>query len=433
MKPMRILHVNVSDKSGGAARAAHRIHLAQRQAGLDSHMLVLHRSDDEPHIHTFRPSRGKLAQHLRQTISARLMARQRSAGNPTMHSLNRFSSGLADWINGSDFDVVNLHWLGSEMVSIEEIGRIRKPLVWTQHDMWAFCGAEHYDDLDHPGRYRQGYSPDTRPPGHSGPDLDAQTWRRKQRAWAQLQLQLVSPSQWLARCTAESALLGHLPCTVIPNCLDTAVFKPIDRRLARGILNLNPDKRYVLFGAVSSTSDRRKGFHLLQAALQQLAARDDIRNDTELLVFGAHAPAQPPDLGLPTHYLGHFHDDTSLALLYSAADVFAAPSLQDNLPNTVVESLACGTPVVAFAIGGMLDLIQNKSDGYLASAFDVSEFSGHLRASLSESLQMRRSCATTLSSRPSDDCAIQYKNIYQLLVSQLRSEIQITPSIRSKP
>lgn len=365
---MKVLHVNASDKSGGAARAAHRIHLAQRQAGLDSHMLVLHRSDDEPHIHTFRPHGGKVAQRLRQTISARLMARQRSAGNPTMHSLNRFSTGLADWINRSDFDIVNLHWLGSEMISIEEIARIRKPLVWTQHDMWAFCGAEHYDDLDNPGRYRQGYRPDTRLPGHSGPDLDAHTWRRKQRAWANLQLQLVSPSQWLADCTAESALLGHQPCTVIPNCVDTQVFKPIDRRLARIILNLNPDKRYVLFGAVASTRDRRKGFHLLQAALQRLAAQDDIRTDTELLIFGAHAPHQPTDLGLPTHYLGHFHDDTSLALLYNAADVFAAPSLQDNLPNTIVESVNCGTRCASFAVGGIPEILINSSQGSISKS-----------------------------------------------------------------
>lgn len=382
MKPLRVLHVNASDKSGGAARAAYRIHLAQRQAGLDSHMLVLHRSDDEPHIQTFRPNGGKIAQHLRQAISVRLMARQHSAGNPTLHSLNRFGTGLADWINRSDFDVVNLHWLGSEMVSIEEIGRIRKPLVWTLHDMWAFCGAEHYDDLEHPGRYRLGYRPDTRPPGHSGPDLDAQTWRRKQRAWAKLRLHLVSPSRWLAGCAAESVLLGHQPCTVLPNGVDTAVFKPVDRRLARGILNLDPAKRYVLFGAVSSTTDRRKGFHLLQAALQQLAAQPNIRQDTELLVFGAYPPSRPPDLGLPTHYLGHFHDDASLALLYSAADVFAAPSLQDNLPNTVVESLTCGTPVVAFDVGGMPDLIENGHSGFLAAPFQTESFARHLSGAL---------------------------------------------------
>ena len=367
---MRVLHVNTSDKHGGAARAAHRIHLAQRQIGLDSHMLVLHSSDDEPYIHAFFPKGGKLVQHLRQTLSSRLMSRQHSPGNPTLHSLNRFGTGLADWINRSDFDVVNLHWIGSEMLSIEEIGRIQKPLFWTMHDMWPFCGAEHYDDLDHPGRYRLGYTSASRTPGHSGPDLDAKTWRRKQRAWANQRFNLISPSKWLAGCAGESVLFQHHPCTVIPNCLDTNVFKPIDRRLVRNILNLNPDKRYILFGAVSSTSDRRKGFHLLRAALQQLAAHHDIRRETELLVFGAHAPHNPPDLGLHAHYLGHFHDDTSLALLYNAADMFVAPSLQDNLPNTVVESLACGTPCIAFAVGGMLDLITQDQTGVLIEPFN---------------------------------------------------------------
>ena len=370
MSALRVLHVNTSDLDGGAARAANRIHCALRNIGVDSHMLVTNRR--EASVHVLRPlSKIQRALHLAKAVAgSRIATCQRTPTNSVVHSINYFSSGLADWINNSDFDIVNLHWLGGEMLSVEEIARIRKPLCWTMHDMWAFSGAEHYDDLDYPGRYRESYTAANRPSGYSGPDIDAWVWRRKQKAWAEKRFHLVSPSRWLADCAKQSALMGQHSCEVIPNCVDTDIFKPLDRKAARNILNLDTDKRYILFGAMSSTSDRRKGFHLLQPALKRLSERAGVAGNVELLVFGARAPVSPPDLGMPAHYLGTFHDDVSLALLYNAADVFVAPSLQENLPNTLVESLACGTPCVAFALGGMLDLIEHGITGMLAEPGD---------------------------------------------------------------
>ncbi len=167
--------------------------------------------------------------------------------------------------------------------------------------------------------------------------------------------------------------MGQQPCKVIPNGIDLECFRPIDRKLARDLLGLAPDRRYVLFGAMSSTSDSRKGFQFLQPALQALAAKPGHAAKTELLVFGANAPASPPNFGLPERYMGIMRDEISLALLYAAADVFVAPSMQDNLPNTLVEALACGTPCVAFEIGGMPDLVEHGYTGYLAKSFCTSE------------------------------------------------------------
>lgn len=389
---LRVLHVNFSDQDGGAARAAHRLHRAQCAVGMDSRMLVVDRRDADPSV--LRPwGAGKLLAHrLRLGLSHRVAARQVTPTNPVLHSLNWFSQGLAEWINRSDVDLVNLHWIGQEMMSVEEVGRLRKPVVWTMHDMWPFSGAEHYDDLQAPGRYREVYGPTNRPPGYEGPDLDAWVWRRKRRAWRHQDFLLASPSRWLADCARNSALLGHQRCEVVPNCVDTDVFKPIDRHQARFLLNLNPDKRYVLFGAMSSTSDTRKGFHVLRPALKALAGSADHARNTELLVFGAHAPVQPPDFGLPTHYLGTFHDDLSLALLYNAADVLAAPSMQDNLPNTLVEAHACGTPCVAFSIGGMPDLIAHGETGQIVAPFSVEEFSLGLSKCLNPDEGLRERC-----------------------------------------
>lgn len=380
----RILHVSAAARSGGAARAAQRLHLAERAAGMDSRMLVAQPAEADPHVHM--PLRGgaRFGHLARQTIASRLAARQVTPGNPVLHSLARFSSGLGRWIGAQEVDIVNLHWIAAETLSIAEIGAIRQPVVWTMHDMWPFSGAEHYEDPAHPGRWREGYGASNRPAGDRGPDLDRRVWEKKRRVWAGRRFHLVSPSNWLADCARQSALFAGQPCHVIPNPIDTAVFRPIDRRLARGLLNLDPERRYVLFGAMSSTSDPRKGFAHLLPALHRLAADPALAQDTELLVFGASPPENPPDLGLPAHYLGSFHDDLTLALLYSAADVFAAPSVQDNLPNTLVEASACGTPSVAFAIGGMPDLILPGQTGHLARAFDPEDFARALSRTLTD-------------------------------------------------
>jgi glycosyltransferase involved in cell wall biosynthesis len=373
-RPLRVLHVNTTDLDGGAARAAHRIHTAQRRIGVDSHMLVLRRRDADPYVHQPQVRADQVAlQRLRMGLGGQIAARQKTSGNPSQRSVAWLSSGLGRWINDSDFDLVNLHWVGEEMLSVTEIGALRKPICWTMHDMWPFTGAEHYDDLNHPGRYLTDYATSTRAPGDRGPDLDAWTWRRKRRAWRAQRFALISPSHWLAGCAASSSLMGGQPIHVIENCIDTQRFRPIERGVARAILGVDPRRRYILFGAVSSTSDSRKGFHLLQPALRTVAQRLGAEAGVELLVFGSGQPGNPPDFGMPVHYLGSFHDEVTLSLLYSAADVFVAPSMQDNLPNTLVESLACGTPCVGFRIGGLPDLVHTPQAGWLADPFDVED------------------------------------------------------------
>jgi glycosyltransferase involved in cell wall biosynthesis len=365
------LLLSTYDLAGGAARSAYRLHKGLQAIGVDSRMMVQTKSSDDPTVidaSVFGPTplwiRG--ISHLRRRIDNR-----RLAAYPGRDRAN-FSPAF-----GSDFfpqkvaaarpDIVHLHWVAGDFLRIENLSKFGKPIVWSLHDMWAFTGGCHYDASC--GRYvdRCGACPQLHSQMEN--DLSRSVWMRKEKSWAELPITVVTPSRWLADCAKASSLFRSARVEVIPYGLDLEIYRPSDRNVAREILNLPRDKRLILFGAVKATGVPRKGFGFLQSALNKLS-KDAVRDNTALVVFGASRPPDEPDLKFETHFMGRVQDDVHLALIYSAADVFVAPSLQDNLPNTVMESLACGTPVVAFDTGGIPDMIEHKANGYLAKALD---------------------------------------------------------------
>ncbi|MCB1356419.1 MAG: glycosyltransferase [Maritimibacter sp.] len=367
---MKVLHVNAFDGGGGAARAAMRLHEGLRAQGVESLFATVKRGSGGPGVVSPLGTGRQVAALVKRQVAMRVARLQKTPGNPIIHSLGLFPSGLGAWINASDADIVNLHWVCGETLSLGEIARIEKPVVWTMHDMWPFMGAEHYDDDRHPGRWKAPYGTANRPPGASGPDIDARVWARKARLWSGKTFNLVAPSGWLADCARESALMKHQPCEIIHNPLDTGAFAPVDRSVARKLLGLPQDRKLILFGALGATSDKRKGYDLLVEALRAFE-RDHDPDGVEVMVFGGQNSGAIPGIGLPSHFLGTFRDEISLRLVYSAADIFVAPSRQDNLPNTVVEASACGVPSVAFDIGGMSDIITDGETGALAPAFET--------------------------------------------------------------
>lgn len=366
---MKVLLLSMSDLEGGAARAAYRLHQGLQQQNLDSRLLVQKKLGDDPGVmgptSNFRKGLA-LTRPLLDTLPLKFYGDREK----TTFSPGWLPDRLLPKVAAVHPDLINLHWLGYGLLRIETLARLRQPLVWTLHDMWAFTGGCHYNGgCD---RYQQhcGSCPQL---GSRGDwDLSRWVWKRKASVWKQLRLVAVSPSQWLADSARGSSLLKDHRVEVIPNGIDLEKYKPLDRAVARKILNLPIDRHLILFGAVLATGDRRKGFHLLQPALHQLR-QAGWGERAELVIFGATKPENPPDLGLRTHYLGRLNDDISLALAYAAADVFVAPSTQDNLPNTVLEAIACGTPCVAFNIGGMGDLIRHQHNGYLAQPFDIGD------------------------------------------------------------
>lgn len=363
--------LNHADINGGAARAAYRIHHALRQQGIDS---VMHVNQAIAGDWTVQRPPGKWERALTKARApfGEVATRLLKTGNSVIHSPAILPSAWPKRLNNSDADVVHLHWVNSEMLSISNIGQFRKPLVWTLHDMWAFCGAEHYtEDF----RWRDGYIKANRPSHESGFDLNRWVWQRKRKHW-QRPMHIVTPSKWLADCVRESKLMHDWPVDVIPNTIDTDNWQPIDKTLARQILQLPTDVPLLLFAAIGGIQDERKGFDLLYNAMRLL---DGQIPELEMIILGQYAPRKPKDYGLPVHYTGHIYDDVSLRLVYSAADALVIPSRQDNLPNTGIEALSCRTPVVAFDTCGLPDIVQHKKTGYLAKAFDIADLANGIR------------------------------------------------------
>jgi len=394
-----ILHVNASDISGGAARAAYRIHRSLVEHGpahgLTSQMRVVTKRTDDPTVIGGPAARNALLRRLHPRL-ARLARRGFRTGNPTLHSIALPATGLGDELQRrhrqGEADLVHLHWLGDATLSIEEIGRLSMPLVWTLHDQWAFCGAEHYTSPPAPGevtssdrRFAAGYSAASRPSHEAGPDLNRRTWWRKHRAWRR-PIQIVCPSTWLADCARRSALMATWPITVIPHPIDLTTWAPLERSQARALLQLPQDRPLVLFGADGGTADPRKGADLLLEGLQRLRMQvaGTPLEALELVVFGQGRPAQPPELGFPIHYAGRLHDDLSLRLHYCAADVMVVPSRQEAFGQTASEAHACGIPVVAFRTGGLTDIVIDRSTGALAEPFDPASLAAAIRWVLEE-------------------------------------------------
>ncbi|MEM9923905.1 MAG: glycosyltransferase family 4 protein [Cyanobacteria bacterium P01_D01_bin.50] len=378
---MNPLILSTFDMSGGAARAAFRLHNGLKDININSQMLVQYKTSDDRSVIGPKNKLEKWLNQMRPTLDnlpLRLYPK---------HDYGTFSSQwFPDFIDYKvkhlSTDIINIHWTCGYL-QIESIAKLRKPLVWTLHDMWAFTGGCHYSlecdrYISSCGACTQLHSADER-------DLSRWVWKRKQKVFEQLDLTIVTPSHWLAQVAASSPLLKKYPIKVIPNGIDLQKYKPIDKNTARKWLNLPLDKQLILSGA--AVNSYRKGMHLFEGALENLSSYKD---RVELVFFGSLQPDGYSRVNLKCHYMGNLHDDISLALVYAAADVFVAASIQDNLPNTVMEALACGTPCVTFNIGGMPDMVEHQANGYLAQSKDTKSLAQGISWILSNSSQKIR-------------------------------------------
>ena len=364
---MKVLIVNRSDLQGGAARAAYRLHKSLLALHIESQMLLQSKSSDDFTVLAETSKLLKGSNKLRPTLDS-IPVRFYKERTKTLFSPSWLPfSNIVDKINAINPDIVHLHWICGGMMRIEDIARIKAPIVLTLHDMWAFTGGCHYDEEC------KGYEKECGSckvlGSHKENDLSRRTWNRKNKIFSKIEnITIVGLSMWLSNCAQSSTLLKNKKHTQLPNPIDTNLFKPFDKKKARELWGLSKDKKLVLFGAMAATSDPRKGFVELNKAMDKLK-----NTNIEFVIFGSNEPKEPQNFGFKTHYLGSLHDDVSLVTLYSAVDVMIVPSLQENLSNAIMESLACGTPVVGFDIGGNSDMIEHKKNGYLAKPFNTSD------------------------------------------------------------
>lgn len=366
---MKVCLVSRSDGNGGAFKAAYRLHQGLLDSKVNSNFLVAEKTRGD---YTILNSTSKLAQEISRfspyfdRLPLKLYPQRRNEP----FSLQWFPDRVMDQINSVTPDIINLHWVNAGYIQIETLAKLKKPIVWTLHDMWGFTGGCHYSGDCEGYKKTCGHCPQLG--SQKNWDLSRWVWQRKAKAWQSLDLTLVTPSHWLAQQAKASSLFRETPIHVIANGLDLNRFKPIDQKVAKQIIGISTDKPLVLFGAIKATSDFRKGFHLLLPALQKLSELG-WSDQLELVIFGASEPRESLNVNFKIHYLGYCQDELTLVLAYSACDVMVVPSLQEAFGQTASEALACGTPVVAFESTGLLDIIDSHHNGYLAKSYEIDD------------------------------------------------------------
>ena len=367
---MKVVHINKTDTGGGAAVAAHRIHEALLGQGVDSKMVVESRRRKDASVVAVSGGLLGRAVGFYHFVGERLaiLPNERQPSMRYNFSIGNLGRDISRVPEVAEADVLHLHWVNQGFLSLQSLERLAalgKPIVWTLHDMWAFTGGCHYAGTCLEFNEKCGFCPLMKKPGKD--DLSSRIFKAKRALYSKMNLTVVSCSQWLNSFASSSALMKGVRCTSISNPIDTEVFRVLDKQQCRRDLGLPLDKKLILFGA-AKVDDVRKGFRFLDEALTIIGdSFPVIASNMDLVVFGQvkHGGVSVTKV-FNTHVFNFISDTETLVKLYNAVDVFVLPSLQDNLPNTVVESMACGTPVVGFRIGGVPEMVVHGKTGFLA-------------------------------------------------------------------
>jgi len=412
---MKVLILNTSDMAGGAAKAAYRLHRALIARGVTSRMVVQSKSSGDDTVIGPSGALHAMWSRLRPTLDLLPVRAYRRRSRVPFNVGLLPSPALMEHIRFQRPDVVHLHWICGGLLPIEALARIRAPIVWTLHDMWAFTGGCHYDERC--GRFKTGCGRCPVLGSNAANDLSAWVFRRKRKAFGALRrLTAVGLSRWMTECARSSRLLGAMPTVHLPNAIDTNRYRPLDRRESRRRLGLPPDDRLILFTAARPTWDPRKGWRHLLQALKELPP-----DGHRLVLAGDRNPPSIQTPPIPIHHAGEIRAEADLAALYSACDLTVVPSVQENLSNVLMESLACGTPVVAFDVGGNRDLVNHAINGYLARPFeprDLARGMAWVLESDARAAELSRQARSTVENRfRADRVAEQYIRLYEQLLS----------------
>ena len=380
MNNMKILHICTQDY-GGAGIAAHRLHLGLKSIGVQSKMLVLHRSSSDSDVVKFVQHNNILKRQWNKVRNKLISSEFNAYKNTRPQGLEIFTDDrsiytVSKHLLVQEADIIHLHWI-ADMVNYTEFfpNIINKHVVWTLHDMNPFTGGCHYaGDCK---KYETGCSTCPQLGSKDLNDLSKKIWMRKEISYKEQKIHVVTPSKWLADCARHGQLFKNFKVDVISNSLPTSIFTKRDKQYSRELLGLPREKALILFGAQSATNVRKGASYLIKA-LMLLNNKVDKFN-IALVILGSNSSTFLKDVEFPIYSLGTIHDELLLSVCYSAADMFVLPSLEDNLPNAVLESMACGTPVIGFNIGGIPDMLRQGETGILAQVRNTEELAEQIK------------------------------------------------------
>lgn len=411
---MRVLIVNTSEKTGGAAVAANRLMDALNNNGVKAKMLVRDKETEDITVVSLPRSLRLQWNFLweRWCVFWHLHFSRQRLWEVDMATSGTDITRLREF---QEADVIHLSWINQGMLSLKDIRKIirsGKPVVWTMHDLWPATGICHYARGCNRYASACGNCP-LLPNKGSKNDLSAKIFRRKKELYHRGAISFVTCSRWLERQAKGSGLFVGQRITNIPNPIDTHVFCPQDQAEARLRAGLPADKHIILFVSQRVT-DERKGMRYFIEAIDRLVARyPEMRENTAIAILGGHS--EEVNLTLPSYSLGYVSDEKQIVAIYNSADAFVLPSLEDNLPNTIMESMACGVPSIGFRVGGIPEMIDHQQNGYVANYRDTEDLASGIHWVLEEAdrAALKRACLQKVAQNYSQHAvALKYIEVY---------------------
>ncbi len=422
---MKVTLINTADAGGGAPAACMRLLKALELKQVDAQLQVQEKKTDEPRVQTIEKGLFSKLMIRFNFLFERMPFIWFKARNKSLRfafSTANIGTNITNEPAILNADILHLHWTNGAYLSINNLKQLiqtGKPIVWTLHDMWSFTGGCHYAGTCNHFKNKCGNCWMLRNPNDK--DISFDGWLRKtEMLGAAKNIVFVTCSHWLADVARTSSLLKNFRIETIPNPIDTEIFSPKDNIAGRQKWNLNPQSKIILFGA-ANILDRRKGISYLVDALNDLRKNYNDVDDIEIVIFGKNKSFDVSVLPFKVHELNIITSQYDLAELYSLADVFVSPAIEDNLPNTIMEALACGTPVVAFNTGGIPDMVGHEQNGYLARFKSGTDFAAGIHYILNSDNKAELAANArnkVLNTFTNDIVAAKYMAVYQSIAAQ---------------
>ena len=412
---MRVLIINTSERMGGAAIAANRLMDALRNNGIQAKMLVRDKQTSQITVIGLNKSLWKIWQFIWERIVI-WKANHFKKHNLFMVDIANTGTDITTLPEFEQADVIHLHWINQGMLSLKDLRKILqsgKPVVWTMHDMWPCTGICHHarecnnyhQECHHcPYLYKEGKK-----------DLSNRIFKKKRDLYQLAPITFVTCSQWLKERARQSALIANQEIINIPNPINTNLFRPRNKQEARIKCNLPTDKRLILFGSAKIT-DKRKGIDYFIESCRVLAERyPELKDELGIVVYGKDSEQLKPLVPFQVYPLNYISNEKELIDVYNSVDLFVIPSLEENLPNTIMEAMACGIPCVGFQVGGIPEMIDHLHNGYVAEYKSVEDFANGIHWILNEGeykTLSEEACRKVSSSYSESAIAKRYIEVY---------------------